>query len=149
MKLTFICLIGMLFTSCEVYERYFVMASNRYGEAGITVKVNAVYDLPKGFITAGKSKIGCNADIDLQDGNFTEKIPILKDTIKLQYSFTLPPCYTVLLQPTNIGPSDIEYVIINGQDTVATNWVNHVKFNSVYSFKKHSKQRFLLTIKAP
>jgi hypothetical protein len=139
----------MLFTSCEVYERYFVMASNRYGEANITVKVTSIYSLPKEFITASKSTMGCNANIDLNDRTFTEKISITKDTAKLQYYFNLPVCYTVWLHPSNIGIPNIEYIIVDGRDTVYTNRNNNIKQNGTYSFKKHSQQRFLLTVKAP
>ncbi len=142
-------LLLLTFSSCEVYERYFVMASNRYGEATITVKVNGVYCLPREYITASKSDMGCNADIAVKDENFITKIPIIRDSANLQYSFILPPCYTAWLQPTNVGPPDIKYIIIDGRDTVCTNGVNRVKYNSPYSFKKHSQQRFLLTIKAP
>jgi hypothetical protein len=148
MKLIFICLISIFFTSCEVYKRYFVMASNRYGNVNITVKVAATYNLPKEYITASKSIMGCNANIDLADKSFIEKIPITKDTTKLQYYFNLPVCYTAWLQPSNIGIPNIEYIIIDGRDTVYTNSAN-VKHNSTYSFKKHSQQRFLLTVKAP
>jgi hypothetical protein len=135
------------FTSCEVYERYFVMASNRYGEATITVKVNSVYSLPREYITASKSDMGCNADINtVKDNNFNIKIPIIRDTINLQYSFTLPPCYAVWLQPTNVGIPNIRYIIIDGSDTVSTNGVNHVKYNSQYYLKKYNQQKFLLAI---
>jgi hypothetical protein len=137
------------FTSCEVYERYFIMASNRYGNANIIVKVKSLYYLPKDYITASKSTMGCNSNIDLDDGSFSQKISIKIDTTRLQYSFNLPACYTVLLQPINVGPSHIEYIIVDGRDTIATNGVNYVNYNSDYVFKKHSNQRFLLTIKAP
>jgi hypothetical protein len=136
------------FTSCEVYERYFIMASNRYGDAIITVKVKSKYDLPGGYITAGSLEMGCNADMNTaKENNFNKKIPIISDTVNLQYSFTLPACYTVWLQPANVGIPHIKYIIIDGKDTVATNGVNYVKYNSPYYFKKHNQQKFLLTVK--
>jgi hypothetical protein len=123
------------------------MASNLYGEASITVKVNSVYSLPREYITASTSDMGCNANINTsKDNNFSIKIPIIRDTVNLQYSFTLPPCYTVWLQPTNVGIPHIMYFVIDGRDTVATSGVNYVKYNSPYHFKKYGQQRFLLAI---
>jgi hypothetical protein len=150
MKIIVACLISILFTSCEVYERYFIMATNRYGETKITVKVSNAHYLPKEYITASISEMGCNPDINTnKESNFGAKIPILRDTVNLQYSFTLPPCYTAWLQPTNVGIPHINYVVIDGRDTVATGGGNYLKYNSPYHFKKHSQQRFLLTIQAP
>jgi hypothetical protein len=126
------------------------MASNTYGEASITVKVKNACHLPKEYITASKSETGCTQNINIaKDNNFTIKIPIASDTTNLQYSFTLSPCYTAWLRPTNVGPSGIKYIIIDGRDTVSTNGVNRVNYTSPYYFNKHSQQRFLLTIKAP
>jgi hypothetical protein len=126
------------------------MASNKYGEVTITVKVKSAYSLPREYITASTSDMGCNANINTsKENNFSIKIPIVRDTINLQYSFTLPPCYTVWLQPTNVGIPNIRYIIIDGRDTVSTSGVNHIKYNSTCYFKKHSQQKFLLIIKAP
>jgi hypothetical protein len=149
MKLTTLFFILTLLNSCEVYERYFIIASNRCGNVNITVKVKAIYNLPKEYILASKSKMGCTANINLDDKIFTEKISITKDTTKLQYYFNLPVCYTAWLQPSNIGIPSIEYIVIDTRDTVYTNGINYIQHNSTYSFKKHSQQRFLLTIKAP
>jgi hypothetical protein len=147
MKIIVACLISMLFTSCEVYERYFIMATNRYGETKITVKVSNAHYLPKGYITASISEMGCNPDINTnKESNFGAKIPILRDTVKLQYSFTLPPCYTAWLQPTNVGIPHINYVVIDGRDTIPVPGHKKIVNASGRAFRNRGSQKFLLEI---
>jgi hypothetical protein len=143
MKFIFLLLTIFLFTSCEVYHRYFIMANNRYGAAKITVKVHSVYDLPKHYIPAGKSVMGCNTNTE---NNFTTKIEVVLDSNKLQYSFILPDCNTVWLQPSKIGIPALEYIIIDGRDTVAIPNAS-LKTNSSFSFKSLPSQKYLLTIR--
>jgi hypothetical protein len=146
MKCCFFLITVLCFTSCEVYHRYFVIASNRYGPAKITVKVTAAYHLPKGYISASHSAKGCNADTE-QDNNFSEQIAVSTDSSSLQYSFTLPPCYTAWLQPSAFGRPVIRYLIADG-DTVSIPGSKSI-YKSNYFFKKDGNQKFLLTIKAP
>jgi hypothetical protein len=149
MKWILICLLSSFCTSCEVYHRYYVMASNRYGHAKITVKVSAAYHLPKGYISANYSAMGCNADTDTeQDNNFSKQIAVSTDSTHLQYSFTLTPCYTVWLQPSSFGRPVIEYLIVDGRDTVSIPGSKSI-YKSDYFFKKEGNQKFLLIIKAP
>jgi hypothetical protein len=149
MKRYFLIIMVLCFTSCEVYHRYFVMASNRYGPAKITVKVSAAYHLPKGYISASYSAMGCNADTDTKkDNNFSKQIAISTDSSSLQYSFTLPPCYTIWLQPSSFGAPVIEYLIIDDRDTVTIPGSKLI-YKSDYFFKKDGNQKFLLIIKAP
>lgn len=145
MKFIILMLTIFLFTSCEVYQRYFIMASNKYGAAKITVKVQSVYDLPKKYIPASKSTMGCNINTNTEN-NFTEKIEVVLDSSKLQYTFSLPICSTVWLQPSKIGIPALEYIIIDGRDTVAiTN--TSLKTSSSFSFKSLPSQKYLLTIR--
>jgi hypothetical protein len=149
MKRCFLIIIVVCFTSCEVYHRYFVIASNRYGPAKITVKVSASYHLPKGCISASYSAMACNADTDTeQDNNFSKQIAVITDSSSLQYSFSLPPCFTVQLQPTTFGPPEIEYLIIDDRDTISIPGSKSI-YKSDYGFKKDGSQKFLLIIKAP
>jgi hypothetical protein len=149
MKHHFLLIVVLCFTSCEVYHRYFVMASNRYGAAKITVKVSAAYHLPKGYISASHSAMGCTADTNTQqDNNFSKQIAVSTDSSSLQYSFILPPCFTVQIQPTTFGPPEIEYLIIDGRDTVSIPGSKSM-YKSDYVFKKDGNQKFLLIIKAP
>lgn len=147
MKFLFLSIITVLsLSSCEVYEKYFVMASNRYGEAKITVKVKSNHYLPTKNILASKSDIGCNANTNtLKDNNFNTPVLITADTNKAQYSFILEPCLTVWLHPTRIGLPAIEYLIINDKDTIPIGDKSIINKN--YRFKKQMQQKFLLTIK--
>jgi hypothetical protein len=147
MKFIFLLFTIILYTSCEVYHRYFIMASNRYGAAKITVKVNSIYNLPKQFIPASKSEVGCSANTNAgKESNFNTKIKMTLDTSKLQYTFILPPCYTVSLLPSKIGIPALEYIIIDDRDTVVISDAG-IKTNSIYTFKSLESQKYLLTIK--
>jgi hypothetical protein len=121
------------FTSCEVYHRYFIMASNRYG----TVKVKALYNLSKGVIP--------NTNME-QKNNFDTQLAISINSTRLQYSFNLPPCKTAWLQPSAFGKPVIEYIIIDDRDRIEVP-DNSSNNKGIYSFKKYSRQKFLLLIK--
>jgi hypothetical protein len=108
-----------------------------------------VYNIPKGSIPISNSKMGCNANTNTQQkNNFTTQLAINIDSTRLQYSFTLPPCYTAWLQPSALGKPVIQYLIIDDKDTVSIP-NSTVTFKSGYSFKKYGNQKFLLIIKAP
>jgi hypothetical protein len=147
MKFIFFLFTIITCSSCEVYQRYFMMSSNRYGAAKITVKVKSMYDLPKQFIPAYKSSVGCNANTNTdKENNFHTKIKITLEPNKLQYTFILQPCYTVWLQPSKIGIPVLEYIIIDDRDTVAISDAS-IKTNSLFAFKSLLPQKYLLTIK--
>jgi hypothetical protein len=145
MKPIFLLFIIFLFSSCEVYHRYFIMASNRYGAVKITVKVHSVYDLPKQYIPASKNLMGCNTNTNTEN-NFVTKIDIVLDSSKMQYSFILPVCNTVWLQPSKIGIPALEYIIVDGRDTVAIS-SSVIKTISSFAFKSLPSQKYLLTIR--
>ncbi len=117
-----------LFSSCEVYKRYYVYNSKEI--IPLRIKVNSKFDLPKKSLFIVKDNIEDSILVDI-------------DSLKCEYSFSLLTYYTVQLFPTTFGKPAIEYIIINEMDTL---YINTPKSSGKYKFKKMCNQKFLLNI---
>ncbi len=145
MRYTLLLLL-IVFSSCEVYERYYISTTATSGVTDIIVKVKSAYRLPKkdllGYQNTGTCKICYEGNEKSNCKNIL--LTFATDTVKSLYKLSLPHCSTLQLYPTTFGEPDIEYVIINKTDTVFIR--KGLNKDTRLHFKKKGNQQFVLSL---
>jgi hypothetical protein len=145
MRLLLLLTAFLFFSSCEMAHRYFITANLQSRKTKIAVKVDAIYHMPAQYIRANTSNyndISNNSIIN----NFKAEIPVTVDSNKLLYFFNIQPGTTVFLEPNVIGIPAIQYVIIDGRDTIPVPEHKKIVNASGRAFRNRGSQKFLLEI---